>query len=315
MEDPKLYSAQEIEKLKQKIATYRETLTTLKKETSIEDYLLIKSEFDKFKKQVSHLDGLTKTMDVKKNMHIGEYEEQVKQISNQIDFLNQTVEEINQEILLILKKIITNEDNELTDNKIAPAGHRNFSKNDTNSKTMREATTHNQISITNTQPSFKLLQSLAGKAIEIQNIGKPTPGLETQAPPPEARHFNQQYFQLTGTHPSQIYNGLYKNTTMESTLQFKNATVIQEAPASASENSTDNSPPIEEEPVDTHISDTAEADLSEEIVLPAEKIIEAQYTPPIEELSDQVESPKEVTDDKTKKEQNSLFFNIFRRRK
>lgn len=328
MGDAKLYSAQEIEKLKQKIEIYRDTLTTLKKETSIEDYLMIKNEFDKFKKQISHLDGLAKTIDVKQNMQIGEYEEQVKQIGNQIDSLNQTVEEINQEILLILKKIITNEDNELTDNKIAPAGNRNFST-DTDSKTMRKTTPHNQLSITNTQPSFKLLQSLAGKAIEIQNIGKPTPGLETQAPPTEARHFNQQYFQLTSTHPSQIYNGLYKNTTMESTLQFKNATVIQEAPANASENNTNNpsptasesntnySSPIAEEPVNVepYISETTEAELSEEIVLPPEEIIEVQYTPPIEELNDHVESLKEVTDDRNKKESNSLFFNIFRRRK
>lgn len=314
MEDAKLYSAQEIEKLKQNIAVYRETLTTLKNETSIEDYLLMKNEFDKFKKQVSNLDSLTKTMDVKQNMQIGEYEEQVKQISNQIDFLNQTVEEINQEILMILQKLITNEDNELAENKTAPASNSNFS-NDTASKIMRRATPPNQTSIINTQPSFKLLQSLAGKAIEIQNTGNPSPSVETQPSPAETRHFNQQYFQLTSSHPSQIYNGLYRNTKMESTLQFKNATVIQETPASASENSTNNSSPIAEEPVDTPISDTAEAELSEEIVLPTEKIIEIQNSTPIEELSDQVESPKEVTDEKNKKEPTSLFFNIFRRRK
>ena len=326
MENAELYSAQEIEKIKLKIETYRDTLTTLKNETSIEDYLLIKNEFDKFKKQISHLDGLTKTMDVKQSTQIGEYEEQVKQISNQIDFLNKTVEEINQEILLILKKLITNEDNEHKDNKIAPAGNNNFS-NDTDSKTMIKATPNNQTLITDTQPSFKLLQSLAGKAIEIHNTRKTPPDVETQALPPEVRHFNQQYFQLTSTHPSHIYNGLYKNTTAESTLQFKNATDVQEALASASENNTSNSSsiasennthnssPKAEEPVDVdpHISDTTEAELFKEIVLLPEEIIELQYVPPIEALNNPAEPPKELTDDGNKKEPISLFFNIFRR--
>ena len=51
MGDSKLYSAQDIEKLKQKIATYKDTLTTLKTGNSIDDYLFIKSEFNGFKTQ------------------------------------------------------------------------------------------------------------------------------------------------------------------------------------------------------------------------------------------------------------------------
>lgn len=117
MENAKLYSPQDIEQLKQKIEAYKETLTTLKKDTSIEDCLLMKSDFDTFKKQIAHLDGLT-TRDIMQNMQVDEYGEQVKQMSIQIDALHHNVEEINQEILTVIKKIIAN-----AENKIAPVNH------------------------------------------------------------------------------------------------------------------------------------------------------------------------------------------------
>ncbi|MEG0471601.1 MAG: hypothetical protein RR588_04630, partial [Solibacillus sp.] len=120
MDDTKLYAIQDIERLKQKIAVYKETLTTLKKGTSIEDFLNRKEEFDGFKIQIAHLEGLTKTIDEKQSMQIEGYEEKVIQIANQIDLLNQTVEEMNQEISLLLIKEKKVEVNEPTVIRIKP---------------------------------------------------------------------------------------------------------------------------------------------------------------------------------------------------
>ncbi len=78
MGDSKLYSAHDIEKLKQKIATYRDTLTTLKTGNSIDDYLFMKNEFNGFKTQISHLEGVVEIMDEKQSVQIEEYEQQVK---------------------------------------------------------------------------------------------------------------------------------------------------------------------------------------------------------------------------------------------
>ena len=66
----------------------------------------MKSEFDVLKTQISHIAGLTDTMDEKQHTQIEVYEEQVKQFSVQLAALNQTVEEMNQEILSISNKLI-----------------------------------------------------------------------------------------------------------------------------------------------------------------------------------------------------------------
>jgi len=77
---------------------------------------------------------------------------------------------------------------------------------------------------------------LAGKAINhqqnVNNNGAPPPHNDQQVAKPEERHFNQQYFQSINTHPSHIYNGLFRNTSVESTFHFKNATDAKEVPVS-----------------------------------------------------------------------------------
>ena len=80
MADAKLYSAQDIENLKQKIATYRDTLTTLKSGNTIDDYLFMKSELNGFKMQVSHLEEVMGRLNDKRSMQIEEYEQQIETI-------------------------------------------------------------------------------------------------------------------------------------------------------------------------------------------------------------------------------------------
>jgi hypothetical protein len=234
MEESKLYTTQEIENLKQKIETYRESLTSLKMGTSIEDFLYMKQEFDGLKTQMAHLEGITETLDTKQNSYIKGYDDQIRVLSIQLESLNQTIEEMNQEILSILNKLLPVKG---VDTTSVPSSIEMPSQTYSNllPRQPRMTQTADQTTITSAQPSYRLLQSVAGKAKKHQpnvNIGAPSPQNGLQATKPEERHFNQQYFQSINTHPSQIYNGLYRNTTVESTFHFKNATDAKEVPVS-----------------------------------------------------------------------------------
>ncbi|MGE7997716.1 hypothetical protein ACQKOF_03360 [Lysinibacillus sp. NPDC093190] len=240
MEDSKLYSTQDIEKLKQKIDAYKETLTSLKMETSIDDYLFMKKDFDGIKTQITLLEGLTETIDDKQNSQIRGYEEQIKLLSTQIESLNQMIEKMNQEILRALNKLLTIENTKAPTTTPKTENISKFIANGAQRDPIITQTT-NQSANTSTQPSYKMLQSLAGKATNGQldaNNGIPSTPSENQRNIPEERHFNQQYFQSINTHPSQIYNGLYRNTNAESTFHFKNATNAQEIPIRVYESNT-----------------------------------------------------------------------------
>ncbi len=233
MEDSKLYSTQDIEKLKEKIDSYKETLTTLKTGTSIEDYLFMKNEFEELKPQVAQLEELTETMEGNQSMQIKEYEGQVKHLSIQIESLNQVIEEMNHEILAVLNKLIIVEENEPSKNTPTTVEENTAKKIALPSRKLLEqiAQTTVQPSLPTNEPSYKFLQSLAGKASNMNN-GIPYTANENAVKKQEERHFNQHYFQSINTHPSQIYNGLYRNNTAESTFHFKNATDTQGIPVS-----------------------------------------------------------------------------------
>jgi len=236
MEESKLYTTQEIENLKQKIEAYRESLSSLKTGSSIEDFLYMKQGFDGLKTQIAHLEGITETLDTKQNSYIKGYDDQIRLLSIQIESLNQTMEEMNQEILAVLKKLVTVEGNDTT--TISPSIKLPSQTSPTHlpRQQPRMTQTVDKTTITSAQPSYRLLQSLAGKAINhqqnVNNNGAPPPHNDQQIAKPEERHFNQQYFQSINTHPSHIYNGLFRNTSVESTFHFKNATDAKEVPVS-----------------------------------------------------------------------------------
>ncbi|MFI2131419.1 hypothetical protein ACH434_15275 [Lysinibacillus fusiformis] len=234
MEESKLYTTQEIENLRQKIETYRESLSSLKMGSSIEDFLYMKQEFDGLKTQMAHLEGITETLDTKQNSYIKGYDDQIKLLSIQIESLNQTMEEMNQEILAVLNKLVTVEGNDTT--TISPSIKVPSQTSATHlPRQPRMTQTADKTTIT-AQPSYRLLQNLAGKATNHQQNGNnnstPSSHNDRQATKHEERHFNQQYFQSINTHPSHIYNGLFRNTTVESTFHFKNATDAKEVPVS-----------------------------------------------------------------------------------
>ncbi|OMC86459.1 hypothetical protein BK128_10325 [Viridibacillus sp. FSL H7-0596] len=232
MEDSKLYSTQDIENWKNKIDAYKETLTSLKMGTLNDDYLFIKKDFNGIKTQMALIEGLTETIEDKQNSQISGHEEQIKLLSTQIESLNQMNEKMNQEILRALNKLLTIEKTETPTTTAKTENTSKFISNGAQRDPIITQTT-SQSMITSKQPSYKMLQSLAGKATNGQldtNNGIPFARNENQRNVPEERHFNQQYFQSTNTHPSQIYNGLYRNTTTESTFHFKNAMNPQETP-------------------------------------------------------------------------------------
>ncbi|MFJ8088098.1 hypothetical protein ACIQ7N_07805 [Lysinibacillus sp. NPDC095746] len=236
MEDSKLYSTQGIEQLKQKIEAYKDTLTSLKMGNSIEDYLFMKMDFDEIKTQMALLEELNETIDDKqKNSQIRGYEEQIKLLSAQIESLNQTIEEMNRDILKVLNKLLTIENTEAPTTPPKTEKISNFFANGAQRGDSIITQTTSPSANTSKQPSYKMLQNLAGKATNTQldgNNGTPSTRNGNQKDVPEERHFNQQYFQSINTHPSQIYNGLYRNTNTESTFHFKHATNIQEIPIS-----------------------------------------------------------------------------------
>ena len=53
----------------------------MKTGNSIDDYLFMKNEFNGFKTQVSHLEGLMELMNEKQSVQIEEYEQQIKHFS------------------------------------------------------------------------------------------------------------------------------------------------------------------------------------------------------------------------------------------
>jgi len=242
MEDSKLYATQDIGKLKEKIENYRETLTSLKMGTSIEDYLFMKKEFDGLKTQIAHFEGQTETLDDRKNLQVKGYEEQIKLLSTQIELLNQTIEEMNQEILIVLKKLLTMEVNKAPAPTTTPSSesHSPLIANAAQ-RQPRITMSQDQSTIPSQQPSYRLLQNLAGKATNKQFDLNPnilSSETEHQKSIPEERHFNQHYFQSVNTHPSQ---GLYRNTNTESTFHFKNATDAKHIPVSIYNPTTINS--------------------------------------------------------------------------
>lgn len=315
MEDSKYYTLQEIEKLKLKILTYKDTLMTLKVGTSMEDYLFMKSEFDVLKKQISYIEDLKETMDEKQHTQNEVYEEQVEQLSFQLAALNQTVEEMNQEILSILNKLT------FSKGTIQEETHVNKS---TIIVTHSDEITpiNNQSSIVSNQPSYMQLRNLASQVIQPQkNQIEHTEYKENQK---QQRHFNLRYFQSINTHPNNIYNGLYKNTTDKESLHFKNFSENPDIPINDFGNShhyshitnepekTNTSSPINSVPenVNTASLNPIEPISSESVTVSTTS--ESTYIEPVIPI-EKIKKHAESSDVESKKQKNSLLFNIFRK--
>lgn len=245
MGDTKLYSAQDIEKLKQKIATYKDTLTTLKTGNSVDDYLAMKSEANSFKTKVSKFEGVLELMNEKQSGQLEEYEQQIKSFSVQMDSLNQTMKELNQDLSLVKNKLIKDDGNDLAENMISPVDVQSSisisNHNEVREEYLIEETPSiNSIRKSKLPPTYKELQGLVAKATDIHEFpsdATPKVSIDSHKEFQEDQNSSKQSFPYTGIRPNQIHNGLYRNVIKPSTIHLTNAVKIQEIPINVNENS------------------------------------------------------------------------------
>lgn len=182
MGDTKLYSAQDIEKLKQKVITYKDTLTTLKTGNSIEEYLFMKKEFNGFKTKITDLEDLIEVMGTKQNVQIEEYEQEITNLSNQINSLNKIVETLNQKILSMTSS--------------------NLSKGNNFTSEIKSEKNHSSI---HSPPSYKQLRKIFTQSQTIEEL--PTEKPINPKKMPDGQH-------LSSLH-DQLYNSLQKNSALK----------------------------------------------------------------------------------------------------
>lgn len=212
MENSKLYTATEIDKLKQKVVAYKNLLTTLKLGASLEDYLFIKNEFEELKMKMSHVETLKD--DVDKNQ-FEQAENNRKQVSVQLDSLNQMVEEV----LATLNKVVVGEEKKEQAEQITSP--RKIIQVD-------EAKSHDKpVDNVISQPTYSQLKNLAGQVMYHQKNEEPIQTIQSNNYPVDAeheqRHFNHRYFQSLNTQPSNIHNGLYRNMHIKASSQLEDA--------------------------------------------------------------------------------------------
>ncbi|MFC5590641.1 hypothetical protein ACFPRA_17175 [Sporosarcina soli] len=222
MGDAQLYSAHDIEKLKQKIATYRETLTTLKEDHSTEDEYHMKDEFQNFKTKISDLEELMEIMDEENSMQIEGYKKEIKNFSLQIDSLNQTIEDLNQKISSIMSKMDEeNSDNLIVERKSSIilqdslASQKNNSRSGTSQT--KDYATIPSIPQSDLSLSYNQFHKIVSQSKSIEE-------LQTGSVQPERVTFQknvqdgQQYASKRNTplhnmNPSEFYNSMHKSNS------------------------------------------------------------------------------------------------------
>lgn len=220
MGDVQLSSAHDIEKLRQKIATYRETLTTLKADTSTEDDHRSKEEFQSFKTKITDLEELMEIMDEENTMQIKGYKEEIKNFTVQIDSLNQTIEDLNQKISSIMSKMDEgNNDNLIEEQNPAIALQGSMTTreigfmNDT--PQTQGQSTFLSIPKSDLPPSYNQFQKIVSQSRSIKELptgSTLTEGFNFPRNSQEGQQYsNKRNTPLNNMSPSQFYNSMHKN--------------------------------------------------------------------------------------------------------
>ncbi|MEG0258687.1 MAG: hypothetical protein RR651_02345 [Lysinibacillus sp.] len=205
------------------------------------------------KTQITYLEGLTETIDEKQQGQIEGYEIQAKHVLEQLGSLNLNVEEMNQEILSILKQLTTNKKRLATNSIVAPAAKKAIP-----TTSDRRIKPRWEISQTNQQPlpasnhlSFSQLRNLSRHTtLQSQsNTGLPV----SQNVRPEAQqaqqYLNSRYAQSTHSQLNFSQNGFHKDTTLKSNFPLKGSAETQEA--SIIQTTSTNIAPIINNAIDT----------------------------------------------------------------
>jgi hypothetical protein len=336
MGDSKLYSTHDIEKLKQKIATYKDTLNTLKTGSSIDGYLFIKNEFNDFKTQISHLEGLTEIMDEKQSRQIEEYEQQVEKFEVQINTLNQTIEELNQDISLIMNKLSNGDSSDLLEEINTSVGLQDSLNNthlndesEVNHTTEEITQTKDQASLpsirqSNLPPSFQQIQKFVNEAKSIQEVPAnmaPPENIATQKKFTEGpQDFNKQSFPSNTVNPRQTSNGQYKNGNTKSVITINTSSKKQTFPMTV--NKTRSIPLtdgyLEKEKILTEYIDdtqnTAPIDVKQESIVAPIEVKQEIIVAPIEVKQETIEISNETEQQENFKKETLSFLKFFRKK-
>lgn len=310
----------EIEKLKQKISGYRGALLTLKMGDAFDDYLIIKRELNSLKMQISNIEDFTKTFDGNQHTQSEQYEEQVKQFALQLSVLNQTVKVMSEEIFNISNIIQPSKSEEVLDNdttankKESEEKKSSIKLNNNNEK----ASPNNLSSNAPYQPSYMQLRKLPKQVIELQKSEEdavPVEQTEINVNPIDQRYFNQSFFHSNHTPPQSAYTGLNKSKLGEAPSHFKHfgenqnhLNSYQSLIAMNQQEITNDTPPIYEENSPAIVGDELMSESNND-VFELEQQNQLQPEIPSDKINEQQESSKI----ESKKQKNSLFFNIFRK--
>lgn len=339
MEESTTYTLQEIEKLKLKISGYRNTLMTLKMGTSFEDFQVMKNEFEALKSQLTYIEELTKTMEEKQQTQTVIYEEQAKQFEMQIAALTKTVEKMGKEIILISKKLNgVKEEKAEAEIKVQPlAEETSAPKLDSTMRYLQNGTKESAPApapALPNQPSYMQLRNLTNQVIQLQKEEekpKAEEQIEYKADQVDERYFNQHYFQKNYHPPHQSVSRTSLNkASLKSNKSSKGDAAFLPTLNKVSDDSESANDPEETPPA--LIKNVTESSIVSPQLLEVESVvIEELQTVDLDETNEgssmwdeeQLESMEltveESTDnsdsgeEKTKKQWNSSFFNIFRK--
>ena len=279
--------------------------------TSLEDYLIMKNEFESLKKQISFIEGLTQTMDEKQQTQNELYEERIKLFSLQLAELKHNVKEMKQEIFTILNEISINkhEADSVKDSSSVQMKNDSNNSNDKLTPTNEIQPTDNQSSIVSTRPSYNQLRNLTNQVLQPQKNHENIDSFEETVfigNQKDQRYFNQQYFQTISSHPNYTYN---KNSG-KTPIRLKKNDKVQDGPTNNSERDT-MSPSIDRVSGDvnttvdhTPINTNGNASKESEVSYP-----NAVMEKDIQKIDTQTES----LDIESKKQKNSMFYNLFRK--
>lgn len=103
MGDSKLTNSEKIERLKQKLTTYKQTLETIKAGDVVDDYLLMKNEDKSMKKQVFTLEDEVKKIKETQDIQLTGYEKRTEIISIQVELMKESLVKLEDDVKSLLK--------------------------------------------------------------------------------------------------------------------------------------------------------------------------------------------------------------------
>ncbi|TQR16306.1 hypothetical protein [Psychrobacillus soli] len=212
MEDSKLYSTQDIENLKQKIAIYRDTLNSLKAGNSVE----VKDEIE--------------------NMQKEEYGERVKNITVQIESINQTVEVLSQDISVIMDLLKSEDVNDLIEsiNTLVDL-HDSINISNENEENEIEKEINHTGTLTSPIPtatlplSYKQFKDFFNNANDIQEItASPDPVVSIDLGDNQSN--GRRSFPSIGVNTTQVSNSQFRNFHTKPTNTLNRVVMKQAIP-------------------------------------------------------------------------------------